>query len=37
MATKLTTTDERNELDAIYAQLDTEWHTAANTTTPERM
>ena len=30
-------TDERNELDAIYAQLDADWHTAGKPTTPERM
>jgi hypothetical protein len=36
MATKLTT-DERNELDAIYAHLDAEWDAAGKTTAPERM
>jgi hypothetical protein len=37
MRTIRLTTDERNELDAIYTQLDTEWHTAGKATTPERM
>ena len=35
MAIKLTT-DERNELTAIYARLDAEWHAAGKTTIPER-
>jgi hypothetical protein len=36
MAIKLTT-DERNDLTAIYAQLDAEWRTAGKPTSPKRM
>ena len=37
MRTIKLTTGERNELDAIYSQLEAEWRIAGKTTTPERM